>query len=346
MNNYVKSLTVHSVNTGHIQGIAIDENREFMYYSFTTTLVKTDMKGNVVGSVTGLAGHLGCIAYNYDDGRVYGSLEFKHDVIGKGILNLIGREDNIQDGFYIVSFDVTKINRMNMDAEKDGIMTATHLHEVLNDYTFNGHKYGCSGIDGTTFAPEFGCKGGKKYLYVSYGIYSDIERKDNDYQVILKYDVTNLKKYAKPLNQLAMHKSGPEKPDGKYFVFTGNTTYGIQNLEYDEYTGTIMAAVYKGVKKEFPNYCMYFIDVTKPATNKPLIGNNENGDVIKLANIGIRDEKTDIYGSNFEFGSTGMISLGNGYYYFSEPFGTGNEFNSTINLYTFDKNTFTFKKAK
>jgi hypothetical protein len=47
------------------------------------------MQGNIVGSVTGLCGHLGCIAYNYDDGRVYGSLEFKHDVIGQGVLNIV-----------------------------------------------------------------------------------------------------------------------------------------------------------------------------------------------------------------------------------------------------------------
>ena len=89
--NLPKSINFGGMGTGHIQGIAIDAKREFMYFSFTTRLVKTDMQGNVIGSVKGLAGHLGCIAYNYEDGRVYGSLEFKHDSIGKGILANIGR---------------------------------------------------------------------------------------------------------------------------------------------------------------------------------------------------------------------------------------------------------------
>ena len=45
-------------------------------------LVKMDMKGNVVGTVTGLLGHLGCLEYNEQDGRLYGSLEYKNDAIG------------------------------------------------------------------------------------------------------------------------------------------------------------------------------------------------------------------------------------------------------------------------
>ena len=63
-------------NYGHCQGIAVDGKREYIYYSFTTALIKTDLEGNVVGTVTGLLGHLGCIAFNEEDGRVYGSLEY------------------------------------------------------------------------------------------------------------------------------------------------------------------------------------------------------------------------------------------------------------------------------
>ena len=50
----------------------------------------------------------------------------------------------------------------------------------MDDYAFPGHRYGCSGIDGTTFGPAFGQKDGKQYLYVAYGIYGDINREDND----------------------------------------------------------------------------------------------------------------------------------------------------------------------
>ncbi len=46
----------------HIQGIAIDKNRQYMYLSFTTSLIKTDLEGNIIGSVRGIMGHLGCLS--------------------------------------------------------------------------------------------------------------------------------------------------------------------------------------------------------------------------------------------------------------------------------------------
>ena len=61
--------------TGHIQGFAIDTRHQYVYYSYTTMLVKTDMQGHVIGTVKGLLGHLGCLDFNEADGRVYGSLE-------------------------------------------------------------------------------------------------------------------------------------------------------------------------------------------------------------------------------------------------------------------------------
>ncbi|MBR5877383.1 MAG: hypothetical protein IKZ11_02335, partial [Alistipes sp.] len=49
----------HNINSGpfkagHIQGIAVDQERKYVYYSYTTMLIKTDLEGNVIGSVTGL----------------------------------------------------------------------------------------------------------------------------------------------------------------------------------------------------------------------------------------------------------------------------------------------------
>ena len=95
----------------HCQGIAVDEINGYIYYSFTTKLVKSDLKGNIIGSVDGLVGHLGCIDFCEDDGRVYGSLEFKNDSIGKGILSRLGSDRELEDGFYCAIFDVDKITR-------------------------------------------------------------------------------------------------------------------------------------------------------------------------------------------------------------------------------------------
>ena len=54
---------------GHIQGIAIDNERKYIYCSFTTELVKLDMDGNFIGSVKGFTGHLGCLRPNITRSR-------------------------------------------------------------------------------------------------------------------------------------------------------------------------------------------------------------------------------------------------------------------------------------
>ncbi|MBO5879946.1 MAG: hypothetical protein J6Q68_05285 [Clostridia bacterium] len=338
--NLPRSIKLGGMNTGHIQGIAVDRERKYMYYSFTTSFIKTDLDGNIVGSVINLVGHLGCIAYNYDDGKVYASLEYKSDVIGMGVRNIVknnsGEDFAVEDGFFIAIFDVEKINGMNMDAEKDGIMKTVFLPEVIKDYTAEGHRYGCSGIDGITFAPAPAETNGKKYLYVAYGIYDDVERDDNDWQVILRYDFRDFDKYAASINQKNTHKNGPDSPLDKYFVYTGNTRWGVQNLEYDEDTKLMLIAVYQGHKPAFPNYPMFAVDMSAPC--------EKSGDrtVLRLASTTACDEKTGIYGIEFPYGSTGMISLGNGYFYFSRPFQTEEGFNTDVGLYKFDgKGSFT-----
>ena len=318
------NIHIDGFQTGHVQGIAVDR-KGYLYISFTTVLVKADRDGTVIGSVKGLAGHLGCIAYRKEDGRVYGSLEYKHDIIGRNILAKMDQPIDIEDGFYIAIFDVDKITRMDMDAEQDGIMKAVHLNEVLADFQAPGHRFGCSGIDGVTFAPLPGKTGGRQDLYVAYGIYGDETRQDNDHQILLRYDVSQWEDYAQPINQRHMHRSGPDTPDGKYRVFTGNTTYGIQNLEYDTENNCLFAAVYRGTKPQYPNYPMFVIDLSQDLETLP------------LAQIGLRHEATGIRGYHFPYGSTGMIALGDGLFYFSRDFQNEHGFGTDIGLYRFTK---------
>lgn len=312
-------LRINGAYDCHVQGIAIDRARKYMYFSFTTCLVKTDLQGNIIGSVNGIAGHLGCLAYNYQDGRVYGSLEYKNDSIGNGIKNAINSGAVFDDGFYVAVFDVDKITKTDMHAEKDCIMTAVYLKEVTDDYRFPGHKYGCSGIDGITFAPMPGENEGN-YLYVAYGIYGDPKRKDNDYQILLQYNPEKLRQYEYPLNEENMHTKGPILPENKYFVYTGNTTYGIQNLEYDKENACLLIAVYKGRKLRFPNYLMYAADIGIPAEASALRGLNETGMLLSLKQLDFFTKRRKISGCNFPYGSTGMVSLGNGSFLFSEEF--------------------------
>lgn len=320
----------------HCQGIAVDEANGYVYFSFTTMLVKTDLEGNLIGTVDGLIGHLGCIAYNRNDGKVYGSLEFKNDSIGKGILSALGMDGKFDDAFYCAIFDVQKIDRVGMSAERDGVMRCVYLDEVVKDYNGTGeggkpHRYACSGIDGTTFGFIPADKEKKQRIFICYGIYSDLGRTDNDYQVILAYDAKDWwERYAKPLSQSDMHKSGPKTED-KFFLYTGNTTYGIQNLEYDAHTGDFLAAVYNGKKPQFPNYCMYVIDGVSAPQKSLHKATGEEIFELSLKREGL--VQNGIYGNNFPLGSTGIYSFGNGYYYFSHS-GSDSEGNFTdLNLY-------------
>ena len=331
---------------GHIQGIAVDTEQKYMYYSYTTMLIKTDMQGNIVGSVTGLLGHLGDLDFNDADGRLYGSLEYKNDAIGQGILRMEKSERKLQTAFYIAIFDVDKITREGMDAEKDGIMTTVFLPTVLEDYlaevlTAEGkqnHRLGCSGIDGVTFGPKFGKKGGKQYLTVGYGVYGDTDRSDNDYQVLLQYDVSKWAKYEKPLSQEEMHLQGPAKPAGQYFVKTGNTTYGVQNFDYDASSHSWMMAVYKGNKKHYPNYTFFAADGAARPVKQALDGVPyiKKAKVVALKAAG--KQQGDIRGWDWGVGSTGMCSLGDGYFYLSHNYKIEAGQGSIIRLYRFTGN--------
>jgi len=301
---------------GHCQGIATDG--KYMYYSFTTELVKTDLDGHFVGSATGLTGHLGCIAWCDEYHAVIGSLEYKNDAIGRGILSSLGKADEKNDdAFYIARFDTDKIIAADMDAVRYGIMTVVRLADVCDDYAFPGHRYGCSGIDGITVVPDFD---GKCNIFVAYGIYQDVNRTDNDNQVLLRFDTVAIDSAFGSTDAIR----------GEYFfVYTGNTNWGIQNIEYDVTTDCIIAAVYPGCKPQFPNYPMFFIDIRHPL--------DENGNRrFPLCNRGLCDTATGIRGSNFPYGSTGMIALGDGYYYFSHHQGKNGIFATDVYRYCID----------
>ena len=96
---------------------------------------------------------------------------------------------------------------------------------------------------------------------------------------------------AAPLEVQTAAEAAELRAEEKIFIRTGNTTYGIQNLEYDPHRGRFIAAVYPGKKPQFDNPPMFFLDLDKK----------------EVAGV-----------SRFEYGSTGVIALGGGYYYFSE----------------------------
>jgi len=332
----------------HCQGIAIDPQRQYIYYSFTTMLVKTDMQGNLIGSVTGLLGHLGCIDFNDADGKVYGSLEYKDDPIGRGILAALGSSDvSLPDAFYIAIFDVDKIDRVGMDACMDGVMKTAFLKTVTDDFNAHvihagrkvKHRLGCSGIDGVTIGPMPGGSE-RDFLFVAYGVYSDLTRTDNDHQVILGYDIDALNRHAAAFSQTTMHQCGPDEVK-KLFVYTGNTQWGVQNLEYDAHTGHYFMAVYRGEKPGFPNYPLFIVDGSKPPVPRPLVGVDGEpvGETLTLLEAGEKDAATGLRGFQFPMGATGMYACGNGYYYFSHDGHCDDGFYTRVKLYRWDGET-------
>ena len=292
---------------GHVQGVAVDQEGGFIYFSFTTMLLKTDFSGAVIGSVTGLTGHLGDIDFNPDDGRVYGSLEYK-----------------AAESFYVAVFDVDAVTRQEMDADGDGVLTTVYLKEVVDDFTATvgehggrpgrKHRYGCSGIDGIAFGPSPGDPGGPRHLMVAYGVYSDTTRTDNDHQVLLQYDIGKWPGHERPMLQQHPHTSGPSEPAGKFFVFTGNTRFGVQNLKYDPHTGNWFLGVYRGAKAEFPNYGLFMVDGA--AVPDAAYGTG-GGQALRLHPSGLYDAGSGIHGWDFT-ADVGLESLGGGYYYVSE----------------------------
>ena len=285
----------------HIQGLALDKKEKCLYCSFTSAFFKCDLEGNVIGSVTGINGHLGAMTYEPKSKKVYASLEIKDDEIGRGISDALGaeRHEKAASRFYVAEIDVRKIDRLEVPFEE--AMTLHPIEEVAKDYLdtveVNGvtleHKYGCSGMDGVAIAPGFGAKGKEKFLYVAYGVYGDTTRVDNDYNILLCFRMDDL---AKPVH--------------KYFVKTGNTRYGVQNMTYDADSERLYLAVYKGSKAQYPNYSLFSLDIHQ----KPFMG--------KLENVPYEENEVEqvsvTEGSFFKWGSTGLYSFGDGRWYISK----------------------------
>lgn len=314
----------------HVQGIAIDKHKGCAYFSFTTRLIKTDLNGNIIGSVDGLEGHLGAIAFNPDDGNIYASFERKDDEIGNSITKKLGAKaiNKNNSVFYIAIFDGDKIQKEGMNPNSDEVMHTVRVLDAIDDYkasvTNRGktveHRYGCSGIDGIMFAPLIGSKDKKtNYLYVGYGIYGDTTRIDNDYQILLCYDQPSLEKHKKPVMNTINGADDTIKPLRKFFLMTGNTTYGVQNMTYDSSNGNCLLFVYPGKKSAYPNYSLFAFNIAQKPMYRQLenIDNPERQWIIELNDTGNKDESSGISGWNFKWGSTGICHLDREYFYIS-----------------------------
>ena len=303
----------------HVQGIAYDQSAGKMYFSFTDSFLATDMDGRLLGSLEHIQGHLGAMVFDPSRRKVFASLECKDDVIGQGLSDFAkGRSM-----FYVAIIDVDKVTAVGMDSEDNDAFKIVCVKEATKDYHLKGfgpsgeefdHFYGCSGIDGVAIAPKLGRKGGKDYLYVAYGVYGDTSRSDNDSQVLLRYDISSLESFAGRVKFGEFYSEGPKKPLDKYFVYTGNTNWGVQNMAYDPSLGKMFLFVYKGSKERFTNYDLFSFDVSRKPVRRGLIGVPYDSSRHKV----IGSWENPVGGKFFKYGSTGVSPLGNGLFYISE----------------------------
>lgn len=379
----------------HLQGICVDDKMEYMYFSYTSALAKVDMKtGKVVGSVGGFGqgsfgtaggAHLGCLAYY--DGKIYGSLEYKEP----------GKK------FFVAVFDENAITSVGMDVKQmetgvNGILLyepTSDFRNPLNDtvsgsdgFAVNeenaGHKYACSGIDGVTFGTMPGDTSGKIYMFVAYGVYGGSNwsnRYDNNYNVLQVYDPeqfngpedTVLRRFTYERGLANTYEESEIlRADDTLYVWTGNTSYGAQNIEYDRDTKDIVLYTY-GNTKGWPGKTMYVVDGSKTPVEKEIeVGqsNTASDAAVRAAAIAKAETYKEngayptgkhgvlkcICGNNCQekvwsdtgisamicggaapaSATTGIASIGNGYYYIADGATTASLYRRNAN-YGFER---------
>lgn len=283
----------------HVQGIAYDNDKENLYLSFTTEFVKTDKNGRLLGSIEELNGHMGAMTFDPATRKVYASFEYKNDKIGVGISKRLGMDIPTREStqIYIAEIDVDKVQQVKTPFDEAVILhkvdepTAFYLDSVEVNGKVLPHRHGCSGIDAMTIAPDFGSRdNGKRYLYAGAGIFSDTTRTDNDYNILLQFELDE--------------KLTPVK---NYFVKTGNTSYGIQNMGWDAHTDKLILAVYAGRKSQYTNYDYFSIDMSQEPFLAPLDG--------VLYDTEAKEQVVYENGWFQKHGSCGFFPLGDGKYY-------------------------------
>ncbi len=317
--------------SGHVQGIAVDVQGGYIYYSFTNLLAKYDFSGKLVGTLVGWTGHLGDLDFNPADGKVYGSLEYGKD-----------------QAFYIAMIDVSRLDRVGIEASKTKIFRTVYLPEVTKDFAadldgdgkFDGvadHRYGCSGIDGVGFGPAFGHADGPRYLTVAYGIYGNTERNDNDHQVLLQYDVSDWSKYAQ-----AAERSGSAPQRSEYIARQVLRPHRQHDLgRAKPFLRRLAAALVHGrlpgqekILSQLPavrDRCAHATEDERPCRRAQCDEGWERGQLLELADDGLKDAATGVRGWN-QKADVGFQPVGQGLFYLSVNSGSKGAQTSDLTL--------------
>ena len=260
---HFKELTFRS-GQYHVQGLAFDPRSQCVFLSTTTAIVKMSLDGSVLGSVVGFHGHIGAVTLDTLHRRLYASLEDLDDALCTNMARYANRQPVSREQIVmsIVEVDIDKVNAKNMPFREVAVLHP--LHEPLSDYrtevNMDGKSYegrfSCKGIDALAIGPAIGNASDEaRYLYVACISDNDTLRADSEYNRLLCY---RLDDFSHSVHQ--------------YFIRTGLTSYGIQNMEWDSFRQCLHLFVYPGQKSSNPNYSQFSIDVTQPSYYAPLQG--------------------------------------------------------------------------
>ncbi len=180
----------------HLQGFTTDGAH--LYWSFTDSLVKTNLQNTVVAQVPVQCGHMGDI--DYYDGKLYASL------MGNAIA---GDPWDKWSSFFIYVYDADTLALERM----------IRLDPCYRMQAAPAEHHGFIGIDGVAVRRS---KDGTPQLWVAAVLMKDAAY---DKQMLLHFSMDG------------------ELLEIKYFT-TGNTTFGIQNLDYEEDTGLFWFSMY------------------------------------------------------------------------------------------------------
>lgn len=192
----------------HLQGFSCDDEKRYMYWSFTDSLVKTNIEGTMISQVHINNGHLGDV--DYYDGKIYASY------LGNA---LPGKAWDDWSSFYLYVFDASDLRLI----DKIRLVECEKYKEIAGQ---ENDKRGFCAVDGVAIGRDL--ESGERKIYVACALVTD-ERYSN--QIILQLNLDG--NYEK-----------------EFYINTGNTVYGIQNLDFDEETCHFWFTTY-GSEKPF-----------------------------------------------------------------------------------------------
>ena len=146
----------------HMQGFSVDKENGYVYWSFTDSVVKTNMESMMILQAHVSGGHLGDIAYY--DGKVYSSF------MGN---SLPGHAWDDWTAFRIHVYDAKDL-RLLKEIE---VPLCYEMHAMQGK---PGDPYGFSGIDGITFGKD---ENGEIKMFIACAL---ITGEEYDHQMILQ----------------------------------------------------------------------------------------------------------------------------------------------------------------